>query len=185
MHIAAVVTLTRITLNYQFVVRCNNSIASHCSHDAGCAASLTWGPSASRDVQLCLPRRARTWSAPCYHSSLTHTSTHTHTHRHSRACLRCESCDNSVPCKTSHHVSLLTVIARLLCLHTCTHHHKYVIVVTKVRTTGTRRLTGCDEELRHILTQATELRSIFRNILTFLTDWSPTEKHLCPFLGYL
>lgn len=35
MHIVSVVTLTRITSNYQFVARCNNSSASHCSHDAG------------------------------------------------------------------------------------------------------------------------------------------------------
>lgn len=80
-----------------------------------------------------------------------------HTHTHGRACLRCESRDNGVSCKPSHHVSLLTVIARLPCSHTFTHRQNYAIVVTKARTTERRRLTGCDAQSCRLLTRATEL----------------------------
>lgn len=76
MHISAVVTLTRITVNYHFVVRCNNSIASRFTRDACCVVSLGWSPSAGRAVQLCLIRRRWTQGAPCYHGSLAHSVTH-------------------------------------------------------------------------------------------------------------
>lgn len=90
-------TLTRITLNYPFLVGCNNGVASHCSHDAGCTAWLA-----------ALSYKTHVNTGCTLLSQLSH-DTHT-----SRACLRCESCDNGVSCKLSHHVSLVTVAARLL-----------------------------------------------------------------------
>lgn len=61
--------------------------------------------------------------------------------------------------KPSHHVSLVTVVARLLRSHTRTHRHKYGLVVTKVRTTERRRLSGCDVQSRRRHARATQLRS--------------------------
>lgn len=76
---------------------CNNGVASHCSHDAGCTAWLA-----------ALSYKTHVNTGCTLLSQLSH-DTHT-----SRACLRCESCDNGVSCKLSHHVSLVTVAARLL-----------------------------------------------------------------------
>lgn len=112
-HMSAVVTLTRITVNYHIAQRCNNSISTQRSHDAGCRRSATMGAQLPTEMFSSALQGAHEHKV---HPAITAPS-------HIRILARGVRVVIMVClAKPSHHVSLLTATARLLWAHT--HSHK-------------------------------------------------------------